>query len=151
MVAMTPRQPSEAWLAGGLMRTAGAAWIAAWLGALLLLARPWDDLGGVVGERWRWLARAALLLPPVGGATAGALRRLLVPPAQWRDYVGGLRALFYPVAVPGAAVLCVLAAGGHGEAVVVTLNALLGYWSGVDAAFSAWPLLHGRSPADTRG
>jgi hypothetical protein len=124
-------------------RGAGAAWIGAWLAGLELLSRPWNDLGGVFSERWRWLARCCLVLAPAVGATAAALARVLAPPVTRRAYVAGLRVLFYPAAVPAALLLCFLGLRGEQEAIVVTLDAWLAYQAGVDAAYSAWPLMHG--------
>ena len=62
-------------------RLAGWLWIAAWCALLWLVVAPWTDLGGVVGERWRWLNRLALGVGLVVGGEVGSLGRRAARPA----------------------------------------------------------------------
>jgi hypothetical protein len=116
----------------------GAARLTAWLGLLVWVgaswaaALPWADLGGLVGERLRWLHRStAWTAPWLGYCVAGAVRRRLGSAGP----AAGLRWLLYPAVGVGAVGLILFEAAGREDEAGVLLAALLGFGSGVWARY----------------
>ncbi len=126
-------------------RIAGFAWLAAWAVVLWVVVSPWRELGGLVDERLRWLEWFVLLTTLPVGFTVGAFAREAARPGTGRTHVGLLRFLLYPVGALTASALIVLAVVGHRDIIGVVVTAFLAYWAGLDLAFGAVPLLHGRS------
>lgn len=115
---------------------------------LYLVAAPWDDLGGLVSERLRWLESFVVAAAPLIGFTAGRFGRDGLRPESGRTYVWLVRWLLYPPALLAAASLVLLALSGHDELIGILLTALLGYWAGLDTALGALPLMEGESPLE---
>jgi hypothetical protein len=127
-----------------IRRALGLLWLAAWFVVRDRLAAPWRELGGLVSERLRWLMWLVLTATPILGATLGALMRQIVPPRTDADYAVGRRRLLVPALALTALALVVLRCAGASDAISIVFAGAVGYWAGIDAAFSAWPLLAGR-------
>jgi hypothetical protein len=131
------------------MRALAAAWLqaAAWLVLLYLVASPWRDLGGIVGERLRWLLRVGV----AGGLWAGfvaadALLRFTPAPAERPCRSPRvLRALYYPPAIGAALAMAVLEACGAEDGAGAVLAALVAYGAGAWLRLAG---LVGSAPAD---
>ncbi len=107
--------------------TVGLLWLGAW-GALLWAAhRPWEELGGLVGERLRWFERFGLGAGLVAGHTVGELLR---DGAGGRATARAVRWSLYPAALAGLACMAALEAAGWEDAAGVALVALLAYGAG---------------------
>jgi hypothetical protein len=109
------------------LRAIGYGWFVGWGVLLWAVHAPWEGLGGLVGERARWLERFVLATAWIVGATAGELTR------GWRHGRG--RWLIYPVGIAGTAALWAFARAGQGEAIGIVLNGLVAYVSG---ALTTW-------------
>jgi hypothetical protein len=125
-------------------RLAGFAWLLIWTAVLYAVAAPWRDLGGVVGERLRWLEWFVLITGLSVGFTAGRFGRDLAAPGTGRSHAGTLRFLLYPLAGLTAFGLIALTALDRRDPVGVVVTAFLAYWAGLDLAFGAVPLMEGK-------
>lgn len=142
-VAMAKKQARSR---GLLHRAAGWLWLSGWVAVLYLVAAPWEDLGGLVSERLRWLESFVLAAAPVIGFTAGRFGRDALRPEAGRTYVWLVRWLLYPPALLACASLVLLAITDRDDLIGILLTALLGYWAGLDTALGALPLMEGESP-----
>ena len=122
----------------------GTAWLALWGIALHAVASPWEDLGGLVCERLRWLERFVLFSGLVVGYGLGGWVRQVRPPTSAHAYFRSLRLLVYPAGVLTAAGLVASRLSGATDATGVVFTGFLAYWAGADAAHGAIPLLNGR-------
>ncbi len=134
----------------GLRRLAGAAWIAAWVGLLYVVAAPWRGLGGVVDEQLRWLEWFVLMAGLTTGFTVGRLGRQVALERGGVSHLRLLRRLLYPVGAVAAAGVVALWWRGASGGIGVVVTALLAYWGGIDVAYGAVPLLDGRAYAFAR-
>jgi len=133
-----------------ITRLAGWLWIAAWCGLLWLFVAPWTDLGGVVGERWRWSNRVVLGVGLVVGGEVGSLGRRAARPATGLTHARLLRWTHLLPAALAAVAMLILRMSASDESVGVLTTALLAYCAGVDFAYAAWPLVLGE-PYSLRG
>ena len=124
-------------------RVAGAAWCAVWFLLLWAVLAPWDQLGGIVSQRLRWLERFALAFGLIAGTTAGGYARDACRPGSGRTHRRLLRLLLLPQAAITAAALIRLAVIDHEPGIGIVTTAFLSWWAGVDMAIGAWPLLGG--------
>lgn len=115
---------------------AAAAGIAIGCVALGVVAWPWRHLGGIVGERLRWLERFALVSAVWLGLCAAAWCRP-APDGPRGGWARPLRSLFYPPAIATAAGMLVLWAAGETDPIGVLLTALVAYGLGVCAGLFA--------------
>ena len=122
----------------------GALWTGAWFLVLWAVVSPWDDLGGIVSQRLRWLERFALAMGLIAGSTAGGYARDACRPGTGRTHRRLLRLLLMPQATATALVLIVLARYGHEPGIGIATTGFIAWWAGVDLAIGAWPLLGGR-------
>ena len=125
-------------------RAAGWLWLIAWLLLLCCLHSPWRQLGGLVGERLRWLERFVLPVALIVGCMAGKLGRDAARPGSGRCHAGLLRLLLLPPAALTAAALVVMRLLGLHDQIGVAFIAFMAYWAGLDIAFGAYPLMEGR-------
>jgi hypothetical protein len=132
----------------GLGRPA-AGWlrVAAWAAVLIAADRPWRELGGILGERMRWLERFVLGAALVAGSVAGAfLRDAAGDPAR----AGPGRLLRGLWVAPSAAAACVLVClelRGAWPWILLVVAAWVGYGAGLDVTWRAWPLVRRERPA----
>lgn len=127
-----------------LRKLAGWCWLLAWAWVLWQVARPWRDLGGLVGERLRWAERFVLGAGVVVGCQAGAWGRAWSRPGSGRSHARLLRFLLWPQAAAVAAALLTLRLFGVEDPIGVVVTGFLAYWAGLDTAFAAWPLVLGQ-------
>jgi len=125
-------------------RAAGWFWLIAWLLLLWLMHSPWRQLGGLVGERLRWLERLVLPMALIVGCLAGRLGRDAARPGSGRCHAGLMRRLLLPPAALTAAALVVMQLIGLHDQIGVAFIAFMAYWAGFDIAFGAYPLMEGR-------
>lgn len=118
-----------AWLRLALADLAAAAWIAIGFVALGVVAWPWRHLGGIVGERLRWLERFALFSALWLGFCA-ALWCRPEPDGLRGGWARPLRSLFYPPAILAAAGLLMLWLADETDPIGVLLTALVAYSAG---------------------
>ena len=113
-------------------RLLGWATVAVWAALLLALHAPWRALGGIAGERLRWLERWALAGGVIVGAWAGA---------ELRSRGGRLvrPALLAPVAAAALAALG-LELAGAGLGALVAASAATAYVAGFDVGYRIWPV-----------
>jgi len=105
------------------------AWVSLWIVALVAVARPWRDLGGIVSERLRWLERFTLLAALwIGlGAARGAVDRQRERGVPWPSL---LRRVLYPPALVAATTMLVLRLAEWRDPIGVALTALVAYFTG---------------------
>jgi len=111
--------------------------VAAWGAVLFVADRPWRELGGIVDERTRWLARFVLGTSAVLGAVAGATTRAAGRDGAWHDRHRPWRRAWIG---PSAFVACVLVGlelAGTWRAVLLVLGGWLGYCAGLDLTVMA--------------
>jgi hypothetical protein len=125
-------------------RLTGALWASAWFSVLWLVTSPWQDLGGLVSERLRWLEWFILGMGLIIGHGVGGFGREACHRESGRCHAGLLRYLLYPVGLSAALVLVTLKIAGKPDWVGIVLTGLLAYWAGLDLAFGALPLLAGK-------
>ncbi len=131
-------------------RLVGFVWLATWTMVLWLVGSPWRNLGGLVDERLRWLEWLVLMTAVPVGLTVGTFAREAAGPGTGRTHIGLLRFLLYPVGALTACALIGLVVLGQRDAIGVAVTAFLAYWAGLDLAFGAVPLMHGRPYRLTR-
>jgi hypothetical protein len=107
-------------------------WLTGWAAVLWSVHRPWLALGGLVGERLRWLERFVLASGLVVGSTAGGLVRDAAATKGRR--AAGLRWLLYPPAVTSAAAMAALDLAGRDDPIGVLLVGWLSYTAGASSA-----------------
>ena len=132
-------------------RTAGWLWSSAWSLTLYAIVAPWSDLGGLVSERLRWAEWFVLGVALLVGQCVGTYGRVAARAGTGRSHAGLLRWLLFPQAAGVAVALFVLRALGRDDVIGVVVTGFLAYWTGLDLAFGAWPLMTGRSYRFTRG
>jgi hypothetical protein len=148
---------SEAsWFRRALRRIAGWLWAGLWFFLLWRLTAPWDELGGVVHERLRWLIRVALWMGLIVGIAVGHWSRLAARPCTGRSHAGLLRWILLPQATLAALILIALQMMGREAAIGMIATGFFAYWAGLDLGIGAWPLMHGRhyrfnGPIDAQG
>jgi hypothetical protein len=114
---VTRRIPERWWL-----RPVGYGWFVGWGLLLWAVHAPWEELGGLVGERLRWLERFVFAGGWIVGATAGELAR--------GARRGRGRWLIYPVGIAAALTMTAFARAGWGDVTGVVFNGVLAYVSG---------------------
>ena len=119
----------------------GGLWLAAWALLLYEVDRPWRDLGGVLSERMRWLERFVLGTAFVAGCLAGTLARDATEDAPDSRPMRVFRRAWLGPACFVAVLLVWLESRGDWPWILLVLAGWLGYWSGLDVACGAWPLL----------
>jgi hypothetical protein len=129
-----------------LLRCCGALSTAISIGLVWALARPWQDLGGLVSERLRWLENWVTLTGAVVGFTLARAAEELGSPDRPARVGRLLSALLYPVALAATGSLLVLEVRGAEEAASIVTSALVSYGAGVVHALVGLPLLQGRRP-----
>ena len=139
---MTLRLVKTATLRG---RVAGVLWVSAWMFLLYLVVRPWLDLGGLVGERMRWLEGFVLVAGLLAGHTVGEYGRELAGPGSGRSHATLLRFVLSIPAAVTAAILVALRLMEQGDPIGIVLTGFLAHCAGFDFGFGAIPLIQGRS------
>ena len=129
-------------LGRALRSTGGALWLAFWALVLHGIDRPWRELGGLLSERMRWTERFVLGAALIAGCLAGSVVRDATRDAGRSATARQLlrRAWLLPSASV-AVVLVWLELRAAWPSILLVLAGWLGYWSGLDAACWAWPLL----------
>jgi hypothetical protein len=128
-----------------MVRLGGWLWLGVWFGILYALVAPWRDLGGLESERLRWLERFVVLVGLVVGFLLGHIGRQEALRDRRRTHLRFLRlALVPPAAVTAVALVALRAAGETGGPIGVVATAFAAYWAGLDLAYGAVPLMHGR-------
>ncbi len=125
----TPERPIGRRLAAGLL------WYPAWAVVIYLAHHPWDDLGGLVGERLRWLERFSLSAALVVGWSVGQIARGHTARLDPVVRAHRLRVLLYPVAAPVAAGMLWMQRGGYVDGTGVLFVAALAYAASSLSAF----------------
>jgi len=120
-------------------------WVAAWAVLLYLVVRPWLDLGGLVGERMRWLEAFVLVAALLAGHTAGEYGREVSGPASGRSHATLLRFVVLIPATLTATALVVLRLIEQHDLTGIVLTGFVAQWAGFDFGFGAMPLIQGRS------
>jgi hypothetical protein len=133
-----------------LRKLGGTAWLAAWCGALWLVASPWRNLGGIESERLRWLEWWALCAGVALGFTIGRGTRDWLLSGLGRTHAMALRVALYPPALVTALALIALSIAGERGPIGIAATAFLSYWAGFDAAVGAVPLMEGEPHAFLR-
>ncbi len=109
-------------------------WVALWLAALVVVTRPWRELGGLVSERTRWLGRFVALTGLCLGFTAARWAVSDEPPTRG-PWPRKLRRLLYPPGAAAAIAMTILRLRGDAEAVGIALTSLVavvaGIWTGL--------------------
>ena len=126
-------------------RLTGALWVSAWFIVLRLVANPWQDLGGLVSERLRWLEWFVLGMGLIIGHGVGSFGRDACHRESGRCHAALLRYLLTPLGLVAAFVLVTLKIADKPDWIGIVLTGLLAYWAGLDLAFGALPLLTGKS------
>jgi len=126
---------------GTRRRLVGTLWFASWLIVLRAVHRPWEELGGVIPERARWLERLVLGAAFVAGCLVGTVVREKAQGPLVQSHARALRYVWIP---PGALAAGVMLFTGDWQRQLLVLVGALAYWAGLDIAVGAWPLLSGR-------
>jgi hypothetical protein len=123
-------------------------WIAAWCGLLYLASSPWSDLGGLVGERLRWLERFVLCAAAILGFAGAKIRREASRDAGPPACARGLRWLLYPAGIAAACGMLGLSVAGRDDPAGVVLTGWIAYCTGVWVGYreAARVLLRGGLP-----
>jgi len=112
-----------------LRQLTAAGWATAWIGLLWLAHRPWEDLGGLVSERERWIERFALAGGLLIGSALGRIARSTMPDAGERA-----RAVLYPAAVTTVVAMVAFQCAGEADAIGIVLVAFVAYAAGGSTA-----------------
>jgi len=124
-----------------LRRLAGWLWAVAWLLVLRAFVAPWDDLGGVVSERLRWLEQLVAGGSIAIGCTLGRVARDLAPPGSGRSHATLIRGWLLVAGGTTAVALVLLEWSGRTDWIGVVATGFLGCWAGFDIGFAAYPLM----------
>jgi hypothetical protein len=112
-------------------RAAATLWVAAWCLLLHRATAPWAELGGLVSERLRWLARFGALMGIACGFLAARYALEVAEPKTPRAVLRLLRLLFYPVGATAAVALTALWIARRDDTIGVVLDVFLAYATGV--------------------
>jgi hypothetical protein len=127
-----------------LLRVAGWCRLSLWVVLLWAVSAPWQDLGGLVHERLRWLQSVALYAVAPAGFTVGQLARDVALSSPRWTHARLLRYVGYPPLAATALVMGALELLDRPDAAGVVLTGTLAYLAGLDTALAAWPLARGQ-------
>jgi hypothetical protein len=111
----------------------GILWLVMWGGLIWSAHRPWEGLGGLVGERLRWLERFVLAAGWIVGAIVGATLGEIVRETRTagiRRPSREVRWLLYPAGLVAALSMAALRFGGQDDSIGIVLVGSLTYCAG---------------------
>jgi hypothetical protein len=113
-------------------RLAVLLWLAAWGALLWLVHRPWTSLGGLVGERLRWLERFVLAAGVLVGSGLGEI--VCGSRVSLASRLRRVRWLLYAAGVATAAGMVVLRRTGRDDPIGVLASAFVAFLAGAGSA-----------------
>lgn len=135
MIALSVRRNMRVRHAAGLL------WLCVWAVVLFEADRPWRELGGLLGERMRWLERFVLGSAFVVGCLVGTLARDATGDAESHRPIPLPRRAWLVPSLCVVVAMIGLESRGAWPWVLLLLAGWLAYWCGLDVSRGAWPLL----------